>query len=197
MVKIDMIGVVREHRWATADEQRQRLQDAGCDNIVDLDEMPREWFYTAIRERTMLVASWAFLFTKRKHVKTGMADFERFMKHIAKLPRGCVGIIKDLDTGLVADTAGAQKAMLAVVRDQLSKHARGLASGENAVRGRKALVLTDMQRAKGEAIWRNVRRFPTWAAVEPELKKQINKRMTRWRAHREWGPRIGAKPNQN
>jgi hypothetical protein len=193
MGKIDMIGVVREHRWATADEQRQSLQDAGCSKIVDLDETPRDWFYTAIRERTIILAPWAFLLTPRKRVLTGLADFDAFMKHIAKLPRGCVGIIKDLDTGLMADNPGSQKAMLAVVRDQLSRHARGLASGENAVRGRKALVLTDMQRAKGEAIWRNVRKFPTWDAVEPELKKQISKRMTRWRAHREWGPRIGAK----
>lgn len=185
----DMIGVVRKHRWATTAEQRQLLQDAGCSKIVDLDDIPREWFYTAIRERTILVAPWAFLLTPRKHVRTGLADFERFMRHIAKLPRGCVGIIKDLDTGLMADTPGAQKAMLAVVRDQLSRHARGLASGENAVRGRKALVLTDMQRAKGEAVWRNIRKFPTWKAVEPELKKQISRRMTRWRAHREWGPR--------
>jgi hypothetical protein len=197
MVKIDMIGVVREHRWATADEQRQSLQDAGCSKIVDLDETPRDWFYTAIRERTIIMAPWAFLLTPRKRVLTGLADFDAFMKHIAKLPRGCVGIIKDLDTGLMADNPGSQKAMLAVVRDQLSRHARGLASGENARRGRKALVLTEMQRAKGEAIWRNVRKFPTWKAVEPELKKQISKRMTRWRAHREWGPRIGAKPNQN
>ena len=188
-----MIGVVREHRWATTDEQRQLLQDAGCRRIVDLDEIPREWFYTAIRERTIIVSPWAFLLTRRKGVPTGLADFETFMRHIAKLPRGCVGIIKDLDTGLMADNPGSQKAMLSVVRDQLSRHARGLASGENAVRGRKALVLTDMQRARGEAIWRNVRKFPTWKAVEPELKKQISRRMTRWRAHREWGPRIGAK----
>jgi hypothetical protein len=54
-------------------------------------------------------------------------------------------------------------------------------------------VLTDLQLAKGEAIWRNVRKHPTWEDVEVELQKQINKRITRWRAHREWGPRIGAK----
>ncbi len=190
---IDTIGVVREHRWATVEDQRQLLQDAGCNKIVDLDEVKREWFYTAIRERTVIMAPWAFLITPRKGVHTGLADFDAFMKRIAKLPRGCVGIIKDMDTGLMADTPGSQKAMLAVVRDQLAKHGRGLASGENARRGRKALSLTEMQRAKGEAIWRNVRKFPTWKAVEPELKKQISKRMTRWRAHREWGPRIGAK----
>ncbi len=190
---IDTIGVVREHRWATVEDQRQLLQDAGCNKIVDLDETPREWFYTAIRERTVILAPWAFLLTRRKGVLTGLADFDAFMKRIAKLPRGCVGIIQDLDTGLMADTPGSQKAMLAVVRDQLAKHGRGLASGENARRGRKALALTEMQRDKGEAIWRNVRKFPTWKAVEPELKKQISKRMTRWRAHREWGPRVGAK----
>jgi hypothetical protein len=193
MMTNDVIGVVREHRWATLDEQRQLLQDAGCTKIVDLGEAPRDWFYTAIRERTIIMAPWAFLLTPRKRVLTGLADFDAFMKRITKLPRGCVGIIKDMDTGLMADTPGTQKAMLAVVRDQLSRHVRGLASGENAVRGRKALVLTDMQRARGEAIWRNVRKFPTWDAVEPELKKQISRRMTRWRAHREWGPRIGAK----
>lgn len=189
MAEIDAIGVVRAHRWATVGEQRQRLQDAGCSKIVDLDKTPREWLLTAIRERTIIMAPWAFLLTPRKHVRTGLPDFEAFMKRAAKLPRRCVGIIQDMDTGLMADTPGAQKAMLAVVRDQLARHARGLASGENGRRGRKALILTEIQSAKGEAIWRNTRKFPTWDAVEQELQKQVHKRLTRWRAHREWGPR--------
>ena len=33
----DAIGVVRKHRWASLDVQRQRLQEDGCRVIVDLD----------------------------------------------------------------------------------------------------------------------------------------------------------------
>jgi hypothetical protein len=184
----DAIGVVRKHRWASVDVQRQRLQEDGCRVIIDLEDTPRDWLYTAIRERTTIKAAFACLLTPRKGVRPGLEDYARFAERIAKLPRKCVGVIKDLDTGLVADSPGARKAMLSVVREQLMRSSRGLAISEAARRGPKALVLTEMQRAKAEAIWRNVRKYPTWDDVEPAL-KQLHKRLTRWRAHREWGPR--------
>lgn len=55
--------------------------------------------------------------------------------------------------------------------------------------GLKALVLTDLQTAKAEAIWRNVRRWPTWADVETALQEQVHEDFTRWRGHRMFGPR--------
>lgn len=188
MVTEDAIGVVRKHRWLPIEAQRELLQGDGCRVIVDLDSTPRDWFYTAIRERTIIKAAFACLLTPRQSVRAGLVDYKRFAERIAKLPRKCVGVVKDLDTGLVADSPGARKAMLSVVREQLMRSGRGLAISEGMRRGPKAFTMTDLVRAKGEAIWRNVRKYPTWDDVEPAL-KELDKRLTRWRAHREWGPR--------
>ena len=190
----DAIGVVRKHRWAAPDVQRQRLQADGCRVIVDLDTTPRDWLFTAIREHTTIKVAYACLLTARRGVRAGLKDYAAFASKIAKLPRGCVGVVKDLDTGLVADSPGSRKAMLSVVREQLMRSARGLAVAENARRGPKALVLDKLQEAKAEAIWRNVRKYPRWDDVEPALKEQVHKNFTRWRAHRMFGPRqIGEK----
>lgn len=189
----DAIGVVRKHRWATVVEQRQRLQDDGCRVIVDLDKTPRDWLFTAIRERTIVKAAYACLLTARQSVRVGLADFVKFQTRIAKLPRGCVGVVKDLDTGLVADSPGTRKAMLSVVREQLMRSARGLAAAESAARrGRKELKLTELQEAKAEAIWRNVGKYPTWDDAEAALQEQIHDDFTKWRANRLWpGSRKG------
>jgi hypothetical protein len=190
----DTIGVVSKHRWASAEEQRKRLEEDGCRVIIDLAKVDREYLLKAVRGNTVVKLLYAFLLAKgRDSARALMADYKAFSEKLAKLPRGCSGYIKDVDTGLVADTAGTRRAMLALVKHQIARHRQGAKSAEIGKRGREALVLTDLQLAKGEAIWRNVRKHPTWEDVEVELQKQINKRITRWRAHREWGPRIGAK----
>jgi hypothetical protein len=196
MNDVDAIGVVRKHRWMPVEAQRLRLQDDGCRIIVDLDTVPRDWLYTAIRERTIVKAAFACLLTPRQSVRAGLTDYARFADKIAKLPRGCVGVVKDLDTGLIADTPGARKAMLAVVREQLMRSHRGLAISEGMRRGRKALVLTELQDAKGEAIWRNVRKYPRWEDAEKALQEKVHKDLTRWSAHKFWKARVGAKPDQ-
>jgi hypothetical protein len=194
MHAVDTIGVVSKHRWASVEEQRKRLEDDGCRVIIDLAKVDREFLLTAVRDRTVVKVLYAFLLAKgRDSARALMADYKAFSERLAKLPRGCSGYIKDVDTGLVADTTGTRRAMLALVKHQIARHRQGAKSAEIGKRGREALVLNDLQKARGEAIWRNVRKFPTWDDVEPELEKQVDKRMTRWRAHREWGPRIGAK----
>ena len=182
----DAIGVVRKHRWAPLDVQRQRLQDDGCRVIVDLDKTERDWLFTAIRERTTIKALHACFLTARRGVRAGLTDYAAFADKIAKLPRGCVGVIKDLDTGLIADSPGTRKAMLSVVREQLMRSHRGLAASESARRGPKAVVLTELQKARAEAIWRNVSRYPTWDDAERALQEQVHESFTRWRANRMW-----------
>jgi len=196
MERLDVIGVVRKHRWASLDVQRLRLQEDGCGPIIDLDTTPRDWLLTAIRERTVIKAPFAFLLTRRKGVRAGIADFEAFIDKLSRVKRkdgtACVGCVKDLDTGLIADTPGARKAMLAVVRDQLMRSVRGYGIEEGVRRGPKPLVLTPLQEAKAEAIWRNVRKYPRWEDVEPAL-KQVHEDLTRWAAYRKWRGRIGEK----
>ncbi len=190
----DTIGVVSKHRWASVEVQRARLQEDGCRIIIDLASVDREYLLTTVREGTVVKVLYAFLLAKgRDSARALMADYKAFSEKLARLPRGSSGFIKDVDSGFVADTPGARRAMLAIVKHQIARHRQGAKSVENGMRGPVALVLNDLQLAKGEAIWRNVRRYPEWRDAETELKKQIDKRMTRWRAHREWGPRIGAK----
>ena len=189
MGQSDAIGVMRKHRWAPLSVQRVRLEDDGCRVTIDLDDKPRSWLCTAIREGTIIKAAYAFLLVERRGLIAGVADFKAFADKIARLPRGCYGYVKDLDTGLIGDTPGARKAMLDVVRGQLMRSNRGLAASESAKRGPKAVVLTDIQTAKAEALWRNVRRYPTWEDVEAALQEQIDEDFTRWRGHRMFGPR--------
>ena len=190
MSQFDAIGVMRKHRWAPISAQRIRLEDDGCERFVDLDATPRSWLFTAIRERTIVKAAYAFLLVERRGLIAGVVDFKEFADKIAKLPRQCHGYVKDLDTGLIGDTPGARKAMLSVVREQLMRSNRGLAAAESAAkRGPKAVELTDLQTAKAEAIWRNVGRFPTWETVEVALQEQVHEDFTRWRGHRMFGPR--------
>jgi hypothetical protein len=194
MNDVDAIGVVRKHRWASVDVQRQRLQEDGCRVIVDLEDTPREWLCTAIREHTVIKLAYAFLLTPRRGVRPGLEDYNRFASKIMRVPRACHGYVKDLDTGLIATTAGTHKAMLSVVREQLMRSSRGLAISEAAKRGPKALALDKLQEAKAEAIWRNVRKWPRWEDVETELRKSVHKKFTRWRAHRMFGARqVGEK----
>jgi hypothetical protein len=189
----DAIGVVRKHRWATLDAQRRQLQEDGCRVIVDLDATPRDWLFTAIRERTVIKAAYACLLAARQSVRMGLADFIKFQAKIAKLPRGCVGVVKDLDTGLIADSPGTRKAMLSVVREQLMRSARGLAAVESAARrGRKEMKLTELQEAEAKAIWFNTRDYPEWDDAELALQEQIHEDFTKWRANRMWpGKRKG------
>lgn len=190
----DAIGVVRAHRWATLEDQRAKLKADGCRVIVDLGDKPRDTLVPLIRESTVLKLVYAFLLAEPRGARAALADYRAFACRLAKLPRKCVGIVKDLDTGLVAATPGARKAMLAVVKEQLTRHGKGKQSAENGKRGRARLVLTELQDAKGEAIWRNVALFPEWKDAEAELRAKVHKGLTRWQAHRRWGPRrIGGK----
>jgi hypothetical protein len=169
--------------------QRQRLQEDGCRVIVDLADVPRDWLLTAIRERTIIKVVHACFLTAKRGVRAGLKDYDAFTRKLAKTPRGCMGVVKDLDTGLIADSPGTRKAMLSVVREQLMRSNRGLAASESARRGPKALTLDSLQEAKAEAIWRNVLKYPRWEDVERALQKCVHEDFTRWRGHRMFGPR--------
>lgn len=196
----DAIGVVRAHRWATLEEQRARLKADGVRTIIDLGTTPRDQLLGSIRDGagTVFKLAYAFLLTDpNKGAKRALADYKAFACKIAKLsreyhkPGGAKakvivhGYVKDLETGLVANTSGTRRAMLAVVKEQLAKHGKGKRSADNGTRGRKALVLDELQFAKGEAIWRNPR-YGSWVEAEKALQQHVHKRLTRWRANRLW-----------
>jgi hypothetical protein len=188
MSKTDAIGVFRAHRWTTIEVQKQRLEQDGCRVIVDLNKTPRETLIGWAREKTVIKAVYAFLIARDGEGVHMLNDYQRFAEKLAKLPRGCSAAIKDVDTGLLADTAGTRRAMLALVKAQIARHRQGIASAENGKQGGQEKQFTELELAKGEAAWRNVRKFPTWDDVAPELEK-INEELTVWYAHRLWGPR--------
>lgn len=178
----DAIGVVRAHRWATLAEQRERLKADGCRVVIELGDTPREAVLGMVREGTVLKAAFAFLLAERKGASAGLADYHRFAERLAKLPRGCVGWVKDLETGLVANTPGTRKAMLAVVKDQLARHGKGLRSAENGKRGGQLKTFTETEMAKAEAVWNNTKKYPTWQ----DAAKALPKGFSVWRAHSLW-----------
>jgi hypothetical protein len=190
MHAVDTIGVVNEHRWATVEEQRERLKADGCRVIVDLAKVDRDYLLTVVREGTVVKVLYAFLLAKGRHnARTMLEDFEAFSKRLSKpSPRGSFGIIKDVDAGLVADTPGAKRAMLAIVKHQIARHRQGAKSVENGKRGPEPVVLSELQEAKGEAIWRNPK-YRDWDEAEAALQKQVHKDLTKWAAHRRWKAR--------
>lgn len=203
MKQEDAIGVVRAHRWATLEEQRSRLKADGVRTIIDLGTTPRDNLLSSIRDGagTVFKLAYAFLLTDpNKGAKRALADYKAFAckmaRHVheyskpggSKAKAAVHGYVKDLDTGLVANTPGTRKAMLLVVKEQLAKHGKGRRSADNGKRGRKAVVLDELQKAKGEAIWRNPA-YGNWDAATAELKKRVHKGLTKWAANRIWKAR--------
>lgn len=199
----DAIGVVRAHRWATLEEQRVRLKADGVRAIIDLGTTPRDELLNKLRDGpgTTFKLAFAFLLTDpNKGAKRALADYQEFADKIARVAHKhfkpgriaaktvAFGYVKDLETGLVADTSGKRKAMVAVVKDQLARHGKGKRSAENGKRGREAVELNELQEAKGEAIWRNPK-YRDWDEAEAALRKQVHKRLTKWAANRRWKAR--------
>lgn len=183
----DYIGAVRHHKWMPTSEQRSRLEAAGARRIVDLDQHPREYLLRLVREKSTVVLVYAFLLAEpRRRASDMLKDYEAFTLKLAKLPRGCSAAVKDLDTGLVADTPGLRKAMLEVVRTQIGKHVRRQAVAK--ANKSRAIEFTKDEWDKFEAIWLNTRRYPDWDAADAAL-KQVNPKMNRWRAHRKFRAR--------
>lgn len=183
----DAIGATRKHRWLTVERQTERLEVDGCRRIVSLDALTREQIIRMVREKTVIkVVHAVFLIDPRKRgPKRMLNDYEDFAERLSNLPRKCRGIIKDVDSGFVADTAPQRKVMLHMVRDQIRRQLTGRNSAENLKRGGQPLVFTEQQMRDAQLIWENVKRYPTW----DDCKRAFPKDFTVWRAHKLWGKR--------
>ena len=186
----DAIGVIRKHRWMSNEVQTEKLKADGCRVIVSLDSTDRTQLARMIRERTVIKAAYAFFLVdpRKRGVNRMVADYNKFAEQLAHLPRKCRGIIKDVESGFLADTPAQRKAMLAVVREQCAKHHKGQKSAGNLPRGGQPKVFSEAQMTKAELAWRNVSRFPEWENVTRYYDEEIPG-FTVWRAHKLWGPR--------
>jgi hypothetical protein len=197
--KNDTIGVVRSHRWVSADVQRKRLQAEGVRIIVELDgknAVERTAFERLVRQGTVVKFVHVFLLAdpKAAHKKGGMfADFLAAMKRlVCKHPNGREGVLVDLETGLTTGDTVKKRALMVHVKDQLGRIAKGSKSAingrMNTDKGRRALEFTDAELRDAKAVWRNRVEYPEWEDAEDGL-KAVHPKFTRWRAHKMWGPR--------
>lgn len=186
----DAIGLTRKHRWINLVDQTERLQAHGCRVIVSLDALSREQIIRMIRARTVLKVMFAsFLIqpTKRGAVRR-LNDYQQFADQLAELPRKCHGYVMDVDSGFLAETPAQRRAMLAMVREQITRDLRGRVSRENAKRGAPHKDFTPEQIDVARQIWENVRRYPSWEAAKAGFDERV-KGFTVWRANRMFGKR--------
>lgn len=177
--------MIRAHRWASVEAQREQLERDGCRAIIELGKTPREHIFRWVRERSVVKVLFAFLLARPGKGVHMLADYRKFAERLTTLPDGRRAAVKDVDSGLVADTASARRAMLLIVKQQIARHKKGARSAANLPRGGQPLAFSEADMLKAEAIWRNPKKYPTWQAAERAMPKGF----TRWRAHALWGAR--------
>lgn len=141
--KGDTIGVVRDHRWMRAAEQKRHLQELNRVTITIGDSTGRNHYggyaledlIRLTRSGTVIQLMYAFLLANptRKRVKGGLrGEFERVLKLLEK--RG--GIVRDVLTGLSTETKDKRRALILSVSDQIRRSSQGRSSEENGKRSK-------------------------------------------------------------
>lgn len=193
---VDKIGVTRQHRWLSADEQAEILKPRNR-IVVSLGggksrQIRREDLERLARPGTVIEFVHAFLLAdpRRKKLKGGLqADFRAALDRLEK--RGAK--IVDVDGSVCS---GKQvKALLALVDSDLARSNRGAKSATNGARsrGRPAYEPTPEELEKARDIWGNTRTYPEWPDADKALRSRVHDRFTMWRAYDEFGPRKATK----
>jgi len=191
----DRIGVVRQHRWLSADKQAELLRER-CRKVVSLDggklmRIEREAVEKLARPGTVIELVHAFLLAdpKRKRARGGMqADFRAALEGLEK--RGAV--VVDVDAGICSKKH--RRALLALADKDIGRSNQGAKSATNGARskGRQEADFTPEQFDKAYNVWHNRKAFPTWDDVDGALEKIVSpngQKFTRYRAHAKWGGR--------
>ena len=97
-------------------------------------------------------------------------------------------VIVELSSDLRSDDPKQRREMLRLARRAVITGGKGLRRDLNTPLGRKVLKFDDADLAKCELIWRDTRRFRTELTAADAM-KLVNKRFTRQRARKLWGPR--------
>jgi hypothetical protein len=165
----DKIGVVRQHRWVSADKQAEALKPR-CRVVVSLSggslqQVDRADLEQLSRPGTVIECVHAFLLAdpKRKHGRGGMqADFRLALERLER--RGAK--VVDVDGSICSGKH--RKAMLALVDSDIARSNRGAKSATNGAlsKGRPAYVPSKAELAAAKAIWRNVKDYPDWKAAQ-------------------------------
>lgn len=97
-------------------------------------------------------------------------------------------VLVELSSDLRSDDPRQRREMLRLARRAVISGGKGLRRDLNAPLGRKILKFEDTVYARNELIWRDTRRFPT-EQIAADAMKLVNKKFTRQRARKLWGPR--------
>lgn len=169
VVENDKIGVVREHRWIKANEQRKRLDAEGCRGILDLggSASRSDAVKMACQDRVFVLVH-AFLLAdpKARGKKGGMkADLAAIIKELDK--RGAT--VKDMETGLTTQQPEHRKAILALSYAHIARSNQGLKSNLNGNRSKGRPRSWDDPAAR-KIIW------DEWHSNENKTNKQASER---------------------
>jgi CTP:molybdopterin cytidylyltransferase MocA len=172
----DKIGVVRQHRWVSADKQATALASR-CTRIVslaggDVPRISREDVEKLVRSGTIVELVHAFLLADpaRKRTAGGMrADFRAALARLEK--RGAV--VMDVDAGICSKKH--RRALLALVDSDLARSNRGAKSATNGAlsKGRPPAAFTMAQLKEARAIWRNTKDFPAWGDAQRAFDEEV------------------------
>lgn len=168
-VENDKIGVVREHRWIKAGEQRRRLEAEGCRGILDIggSASRSDVVKMACQDRVFVLVH-AFLLAdpRARGRKGGMkADLAAVIKELGK--RGAA--VMDMETGLTTQAPEHRKAILAVSFAHIARSNQGLKSSLNGHKSRGRPRSWD-DPAVRKVIWEE------WHSNENKTNKQASER---------------------
>ena len=189
---VDKIGVTRQHRWLSADEQAEILKPRNR-IVVSLGggsarKIERKDLERLARPGTVIELVHAFLLAdpRRKKLKGGLqADFREALDRLEK--RGAK--VVDVDGSVCSGKQ--RRALLSLVDSDLARSNRGAKSATNGAksRGRPAYEPTEDEKTAAKLIWLDRKTYREWSDANKALRKQVNKRFTAWRAYGLWGGR--------
>lgn len=185
----DRIGVVRQHRWMSADKQAELLRPR-CAKIVSLGggklpQVEREDVEKLARPGTVIELVHAFLLAdpRRKKLRGGLqADFRAALERLEK--RGA--IVVDVDASICSRKH--RRAMLALADKDIARSNQGSKSATNGARsrGRPAYKPSPEELRDAKGIWRDLIEYPEWDDADAALRTKVNPLFTAWRAYDIW-----------
>lgn len=189
----DHIGVVRDHRWASARLQRERLKADGCRVILDLDKLVFGDLVRMTRKGTVIKVLFPFLLadpTAKRKAGGLKRNFNVSLRRLAcQSPHGQEGIVKDIAAGISTADKMQKRALIKLAEEHIAASGKGAKSAlngaKNTNRGRRAVEFTAEQHRDAKATWRNLKDYPTWEDVKTALPQGF----TVHRAHKLWGAR--------
>ena len=188
----DHIGIVRQHRWVSANKQAEALKPR-CRTIIELGPQHRrsstfEDVEKLARKGTVLELVHAFLLADRNNGRGTVAMKADFRERLARLEKKGA-VVVDADNQLCS--AKQRRALLAVVDSDIIRSNKGAKSATNGAlsKGRPIYNPTMAELKDAKAIWRDTIEYPEWRDANAALREKVNRKFTAWRAYDLWGPR--------